>query len=238
MQDIKLRYRGSVLGPFWITLTTIIMVLSMGLIFARLFHQNISTYLPFLMTGLVTWQFVLSLITEGCTTFTAAAGVIQQVPMPLSIHTFRFVTRNVIALAHSLIVLPFLLIWFQVPINWRILEVFPALIVLCINGFWIGTLLGMVSARFRDIPPIITNFVQVLFYVTPIFWSPTQLPPRWGTLFQLNPLFAAVDIMRSPLLGNSPAPYSWLVMLLITVLGSCFTFMFFARFRSRIAYWI
>ena len=71
-QDIKLRYRGSVLGPFWITLSTIIMIAGMGVLYAKLFNQSPETYLPFLSIGLVVWQFISGITTEGCHTFLAA----------------------------------------------------------------------------------------------------------------------------------------------------------------------
>src|SRR5580692_2627273 len=80
-QDIKERYRGSVLGPFWVTLTNLIMIVAMGVIYARLFHVDVDTYVPYIMTGILIWQFISGLITESCSTFTAAQDVIQQVPM-------------------------------------------------------------------------------------------------------------------------------------------------------------
>ena len=54
LQDVKLRYRGSILGPFWLTLSTLILVAAMGGIYARLFGMEVSHYLPFLTIGLVT----------------------------------------------------------------------------------------------------------------------------------------------------------------------------------------
>ena len=58
---------------------------------------------------------------------------------------------------------------------------------------------------------------------------------RWVVDF--NPLFAALDVIRSPLLGVSPSPYSWPVLLITTLIGSAFSFLFFARWRARISYW-
>lgn len=236
-QDIKLRYRGSVLGPFWITLSTAVMALAMSVIFSRIFHQKMTSYFPYLETGLVVWQFLSSAINEGCTTFVGATGVIQQIPMPFSIQVYRTVLRNLIIFAHNFVVLLIVIWWFDVPIGWTVFEFIPGLFALSINAIWVAVLLGMISARFRDVPPIIGNFVQVLFWVTPIFWSADQLAHR-KTLLELNPFFAAVDIVRAPLIGQSPAHYSWLIMLCMTVIGCGGTFWFFARFRARIAYWL
>src|SRR5580692_4642029 len=83
-QDIRLRYRGSLLGPFWLTISTLVMVVAMGVIYPLLFHQEPSTYLPFLTVGLIVWQLMNGMITEGCDTFLREAAVIQQVPIPFS----------------------------------------------------------------------------------------------------------------------------------------------------------
>ena len=69
MQDIKMRYRGSLLGPFWLTISMFVMIAAMGLIYPRLFNVEISSYLPFLTVGLVIWNFVSTTIIEGCDTF-------------------------------------------------------------------------------------------------------------------------------------------------------------------------
>lgn len=236
-QDIRLRYRGSVLGPFWLTLTTIIMISAMGIIYARLFNMEIVHYLPFLTIGLVLWQFISSMINEGCQTFLAAQNVIQQVPMPFSVHAWRTVYRNLLVLAHSLVIVPFVLVIFGLSIKWNVVTILPAFVLLAINGVWICLLLGMLSARYRDVPPIVASFVQVIFFVTPIFWPPDALG-RWKQFMPLNPLFAAIDVIRAPLLGGEPLAYSWLSLLVVTVLGSVVTFAVFVKFRPRIAYWI
>jgi ABC-type polysaccharide/polyol phosphate export permease len=237
MQDIKLRYRGSIIGPFWLTLSMAIMIGAMGFLYSKLFNQDTSTYLPFLATGLIVWNFVSGQINEGCQTFIAAQGLIQSVALPYSIHVYRQVMRGLIMLAHNLVILPIVLIFYHVPPTRYTLEALPAFALLCINCVWIALLLGMISARFRDVPLIVQNFVTILFFVTPIFFPPSALGP-WQEIAQLNPLFAAVDILRAPLLGQAPAASSWPIMLAVTGLGWSVAFLFFSRFSSRIAYWV
>ncbi len=236
-QDIKLRYRGSLLGPFWVTLTNLILVVAMGGIYGALFHIKTEIYVPFLMCGLSIWQFISTMATEGCATFTAAADVIQQVPLPFSIQAYRTVYRNLIVLAHNAVIIPFGLVIFDVPVSWHLFEIVPAMLVLCLNGLWISLLLGTISTRFRDIPPIVANFVQVVFFVTPIFW-PLDAAGSWASFLALNPVFAAIDVLRSPLLGGPPEPASWPILLACTVIGSLGSLAVFIRFRERIAYWI
>jgi ABC-type polysaccharide/polyol phosphate export permease len=237
MQDIRLRYRGSMIGPFWITLSMAIMVAAMGLIYAKLFNQDVASYLPFLTTGIIVWSFIAGQINEGCVTFTAMQGLIQSVPLPYSVHAYRQVARNFIMLAHNLVILPPVMFIFHIAPTWRIVEVVPALLLLSINSVWVAIFFGLISARFRDIPQIVQNLVTIAFFVTPIFWPPSQLG-RWQGLFELNPLFAAIDIVRSPIMGKATAVFSWDIMLGVTVIGWGMTFLLFSRFYSRIAYWV
>jgi ABC-type polysaccharide/polyol phosphate export permease len=237
MQDIRLRYRGSVLGPFWMTISTLVMVVAMGAIYAHLFRTAAREYIPYLTLGLVVWQFLSNLITEGCDTFVRAETVIQQVPIPFSIYAYRTVCRNFIVLAHSLVIVPFVLLVFRVPVGWRLGEAAAGLFVLAFDGVWVSLLLGMVSLRFRDVPPIVASFLQVAFFLTPVFW-PIAALGRWQPVAELNPLFAAIDVVRAPLLGGAAAPCSWAVLLVGTGIGAALAFVLFARFRARIAYWV
>jgi homopolymeric O-antigen transport system permease protein len=237
LQDIRLRYRGSVLGPFWLTISTVVMVVAMGAIYSTLFHVGVALYLPYLAIGLVVWQFISAAITEGCDTFLKAESVIQQVPIPFSIHAFRAVCRNLLVLAHSFVIIPVVLALFRQAIDGRAFLALAGLAFLALNAFWVSIVLGMISARFRDVPPIVASFLQVTFFVTPVFWPITKAG-HWRGLLALNPLFATIDVIRAPLLGQSPAASSWPIVLATTALGCALAFALFARFRTRIAYWM
>ena len=134
MQDIRMRYRGSLLGPFWLTISMVIMIAAMGLIYSRLFNMEINRYLPFLTVGLVIWSFVSTVIIEGCQTFLSAQNVITQVRMPFSVHAWRTVCRNLIVLAHNMVIVPLVLIIFHVSVDWTVIVIVPALAILTING--------------------------------------------------------------------------------------------------------
>lgn len=237
-QDIKLRYRGSVLGPFWVTLTNLVLIVAIGIIYGTLLKVNLKEYVPYIMAGLLVWQFVSGMINDGCATFTAAQDVIQQVPLPFSLQAYRVVYRNLLLLGHNAVIVPFGLFFFDARFGgFQLLEIVPALIVLSIGGFCTSLLLGAISARFRDIPPIVSNVLQVLFFMTPIFW-PLSQAEHLKPVLALNPFFAAIDVVRAPLLGVPTEPSSWPLLLGYTVVLALVSFGFFVRFRERIAYWV
>ncbi|MBV8121005.1 MAG: ABC transporter permease [Alphaproteobacteria bacterium] len=237
-QDMRLRYRGSMLGPFWQTITTVVLISSMGVIYSKLFHTPMKDYLPLLTVGLIIWNFIAGMITEGCGTFDAVRGIIQQVKLPFSLHAFRLVYRNILVLAHSFVIIPIVLIIFPHPIAWmRLVEIFPGLLLAAVNGVAISIFLGMICARFRDVPPIVASVVQVIFFLTPIMWPPAALGSnQWWAV--LNPLYTVIDVVRSPLLGMPTSPHSWSILAIVTLCNCALSFMFFTRFRARIAFWV
>ncbi len=111
------------------------------------------------------------------------------------------------------------------------------LLVAC-NLFWIALLIGMLSARFRDIPQLVSNVLQVAFFLSPIIWSAEMLPPGRRYLADFNLLFHFIEVVRAPLLGETLHMISWLVVTALLIGGSTLTFVVFARFRARIPYWL
>ena len=235
--DIRKRYRRSILGPFWLTLSMAIMVGSLGLIYGTLFRLDLEGYLPFLAIGLATWTFVSSFLNEGCVSFIELEPLIKNVRIPMSVHILRVLWRNLIIFAHNIVIFAVVALVFQVwpgaagPLS------LAGLALLLVNASWIMLLLGMVCTRFRDVPPIVASVVQLLFFVTPVMWKPELLGDR-RYLMALNPFHHLIEIIRAPLLGQVPGWESWAVAVLFALGGWAFTFACFARFRKRIAYWL
>jgi ABC-2 type transport system permease protein len=236
-QDIRQRYSRSVLGPVWLTLNMGLMVLGFGILYAGLFHQTIDTYLPFLTLGFIVWALVAGLLADGTTAFIASDGVIRQVAVPLSVFVYRVLWRHLIILGHNIWIFGAVAIVFGIWSGAVGLLAVPALLLLCLNGIWVGLLLGAASARFRDIPQFVGNLIPVIFLLTPVLWRADQVPER-AFFVVFNPFYHFVEIVRMPLLG-SPAPLlSWIIVIAVTIVGWAFTLAFFMRYRGRIAYWL
>jgi len=97
--------------------------------------------------------------------------------------------------------------------------------------------IGMVSARFRDIPQLIGSFVQIVFFVTPIFWTPDLLKGRTFVL-DINPFYHLLEIVRGPLLGTIPSIENYFAVALVTFVNAVIAGAIFIRFRARISYWV
>jgi len=235
--DIRQRYRRSILGPFWFTLSTAIMVVVLGLLYSTLLKQEIRAYLPFLAVGLVVWQYIGSIINEGCTAFIGSAHLIKQISLPLTIHVCRLVWRNFVILLHSLPVVIVMLIVFGAPVGIEFVLVPFGLLVLMLHGVWMGTVLGILCARFRDIPPIVTNLVQVAFFFTPVMWMPEILQDR-AWVAHYNPFYHLIEIVRAPLLDRPIHLESWVWSLGLLIFGFAFAQYLMRRARNRVPYWL
>ena len=236
-QDIRRLYRRSVLGPFWLTVSMGALVGALGSLYGMLFEVESADYVPFLALGFIIWTLISGVITDGCKAFITAEGIIKHVGLPLSIHVYRLLWRHLIILFHNAAVFVVVAAVFAVWPGWTGLLALPGVVLLCLNGIWAGLLLGIVSARFRDVPPIVTSIVRICFFVTPIIWMPELLPARTLVL-DANPFFHLVEVVRAPLLGQMPGLASWTAVLVMTAAGWLVTFVFFRRYRRRIAYWV
>jgi lipopolysaccharide transport system permease protein len=236
--DIKLRYRGSIIGPFWLTLSTAVMIGAMGAIYATLFGMDLQDYLPFLALSLVLWNFLQTLVTEACVAYTQSEAMIRSVRMPYSLYAVRIVLRNVLVLAHNSVVIvavfAILLLW---PGAHALLAV-PGFALWLVDAVALSVLLGALCARFRDIPPIVGSVMQMAFFVTPVIWKPELFGADKQWLLPFNPFFALLQIVRAPLLGQLPAPVVWASAICWSLLLWAATWVLFARVRGRIAFWV
>jgi ABC-type polysaccharide/polyol phosphate export permease len=235
-RDIRQRYRRSTLGPFWLTISMGVMVAALGLVYAELFGHTLADYLPQLALGMIAWSFISTPIIDGCNIFIGSEGVIRQLRAPLSIHVLRMMWRNLIILAHNMVIYLVLVAVFRIWPGPAALLALPGLLILCLNGMWSGLLLGLLSARFRDIPYMIASVIQLLFLVTPIMWSADQISNK--LIVELNPFYHLIQVIRAPLLGEVPPLETWAAVIGVTAVGWLVTLTFFIRFRERIAYWI
>ncbi len=236
-QDIKLRYRGSVLGPFWLTLSMGVMILAMGMVYSRLLKTAANDYFPMLTLGLLQWTLMATLMQDACITFIQANSFIKQIRLPYMTYVMRTLARNLAVYAHNFIIYIIVALIFGIWPGVYLWLLLPGLVLFLLNAMWVIMFLAMVCARFRDITPIISSLVQVVFFVTPVIWAPGLLQGhQW--VVELNPFYHLLELIRAPLLGHAPDALSYIYTSATAILGIAGTFIMFRRFRARIAYWV
>lgn len=237
-QDIQLRYRRSMLGPFWLTLSIFITIYSMGFLYGHLFKMDLKTYFPYLATGILAWTMISTLIIEGTDIFVNADTYIKQIKLSLFCFVLRAIFRNIIVFLHNILAFIPLIFIYKIPINIHLLLIIPGLMLFCINAFCYCTILAIIGSRYRDIAQIIVSLVQVVFFLTPIMWVPSLLPAKYQYAVQLNPLAHFIELIRCPLLGRTLTNDTLMMVGVITIIGLFLATVLFSKYRARVVYWL
>lgn len=236
--DIKSRYRRSKLGQFWITLSMAITICCLALVYSVIFKIELAVYLPLVAISFIAWGLIAALVNDGATVFIEAEGYVRSSPLPKSMFVYRMLAKNTLIFAHNLVLVPIVMIIFGIMPTLETLFFVPAFLLAILNGGWIALLLGTICARFRDMPQIVASIVQIGFFVSPVMWGRAQLGAENHFIVDFNPFAIFLELLREPLLGKAPNPDVWMTALVLTVCGYLLAILFFARFRSRIAFYM
>ena len=237
IHDIAARYRGSMLGPFWITVTMAAMIAGVGLLYSQLFNLPTQEYVPWLATGLVFWAFFASVITEGCDAFISSGSIIKQTALPMLTFIGRMLTRNLINFAHQVLIAVAVIVYYGIWAESNPLISLAGLLLVIVNLTWLALICGIVSSRFRDVPQIVTALVQVALFLTPVFWRPEAIRSH-RFMLEGNPFYHMLEVTRRPLLGEPVEPASYFILVGAAVLGWIVAFLLFARTRRRLVHFL
>ncbi|MEL7488590.1 MAG: ABC transporter permease [Pseudomonadota bacterium] len=235
--DFAVRFQGSMLGGFWVTVTTLATVTGLGLMYSQIFGASLKVYFPYVAVGIIVWGVISSLINEGAAIFTGGAGVFNQTPMPKSLFAFKALGRAGVNFLFKLIVLVGVIVALGIrPGFGAVLTSIAGLVLIFWTGFWVALGLGTLGARFKDVGQLANTFVTFAFFMTPVFWQSGRLG-AYEHLIHYNPFFHFLNIVRGPLLGNEhvAASFVWAggAALVSTVFGAAL----FGVFARRLSYW-
>jgi len=235
--DIRQRYARSKLGPFWLTISMGVLVVTLGVVYGNLFGQKVGEYLPTVAIGMVLWALFSGIVNDGCHAYIGSAGYIKQSATPKLLFMLQVSWRNVLIFLHNFIIIVVVMVVFGVR-QWLDVWLFlPALVLFLLNAMWVGLIAGIVSARYRDLPQIISALLTVAFYITPIIFRPGMLAQH-GWIVAYNPLAYLIELTREPLTGIAPAAHVWGVALAMALLGWLLALNVCNRCIRHIPFWV
>jgi lipopolysaccharide transport system permease protein len=235
--DIVLRYRRSMLGPLWLTLSMGALIAGMGPLYGGLFKVDLAVFFPHLALGIIFWGLFSTIVSESCVVFVNSASYLKQAYFPISLFVWRSLARNLIIFAHQIVLYLPVAWWVGISISSSVWLVVPALLLTLVNGHAIGLMLGLLCTRYRDVTQIVNSVMQVLMFLTPVFWLPSSLPDR-AQYVLWNPLAQLLDLLRTPLMGGMPAVNTWLSIMGWTLVNIAVASWLFAKYRRRVIYWL
>ena len=210
-QDIRKRYRRSILGPFWITISNAVLIGSIGFVFAKVFGSG-ADLVPSLAIGFTLWTFISSCILEACDSFVSAEQIVKQLPVPLFVHVERVVMRNLLIFAHNAVIVPLVLVFFGIAWSWLSLLSLAGLCLVVINLHWMALLVGILM---HPLPRSASDSLEC--FASGILSHTNYL----GTRVSFRRQLAVGSQSVLSLAGNRKSPTSGKLALVNKLVGDC-----------------
>jgi len=232
------RFRRTVLGPFWLTANLLAMAFALSFIMGGLLgNGNWRSNFALIISGILCWSITGGYLPDASNTFISAGDLMNTMRLPLTFHVLLMLYKNFINFLAQLIALWVLLFLFKMGSIPSISLIFGLPIVL-INGAFISMIIAMPATRFRDIYQSVGFGSQILFFLTPVFWSPEQMQGKRSIILKLNPFAHLLELIRQPVLGRTPSLIHWEWGIgLMVVLGATAVTML-TLYRKRIVFWL
>lgn len=237
LEEIRQRYRRSILGPAWITISTSIVLLAMGPLYSKLLGIGISEYFRNLSVGLIIWNYITGCINDSTQVFITSEGYIKNIKLPYSLYILKVISKNIIIFLHNIVIIFAVLYFFPVDNGWYPITFILGFLLTTMNLFWISLLIGMITARYRDFSQLVANILQLFFFITPIIWTVNSII-EISNYVKYNPFYYFIESMRAPLISNEINFSIYLYLLILLFFGMVISFLFFSKYRRKIIYWL
>ncbi len=204
-KELKLKYRGSVLGFFWSLLSPVLMMVVFTLIFSFVFKFNIKNFPIFLLCGLLPWNFHSLTLGSSTGSIVGSANLIKKVYFPREILPASIVLANLVNFLLEFLVLIVFLIGFGFPFYTYLYFLVIIIILQIIFSLGLGLLLAALNVLFRDVEHFVGILLLVWFYACPIIYPAEKvLPAKYIGVYYLNPMAALVTLYRQVLYYGQP----------------------------------
>ena len=231
------RFQRSILGPFWMACNLLVVAFALAFLVSAMMGADIMGSYPQVVAGLLAWSLVGTAMAESQAIFLYNAGLMQNQRLPLSFYVFLHVQKaatNFLFQAIAFWAMMLIMGRFVMP-HWTLI---PAVAVMLLIVGLQGFVIAIPSTRFRDVAYMMSYLVQLLFYVTPVFWLATNVKAKHRWVVELNPFTHQVELLRAPLTGHAPALIDWYWTLGTTGVLAIIAFTLLALFRKRVVFWL
>jgi lipopolysaccharide transport system permease protein len=202
LSDLRARWRRSFFGMSWCILQPLGMTLLLSFVFGKIFKTDIRAYAPYILSGMIIWEYITATAMNGSLAFVQADAYIKQCRHPLAIYTLRTALTNLIVLSlASVSLLGWVLVVFPQNINVSWFELLLAYPILLMIAWPLATILAYAATRFRDIPYALGLIFQSIWFISPIYFEEKVfLTSDLRFLIDYNPIYHLLELFRAPLL--------------------------------------
>jgi len=206
--NIKIKYRDSIIGPFWniISSTILVLVLSFGYS-SFLNSADFKNFIYYIALGIFTWIFISNCINEGTSILETKKNIILEQSTNIKFFIYELIFSNFIIYLHSFVVIFILLIISDTHIDFNFLLSILGLSIILLNLIFFINILMILSPIFKDIKKIVENLLLIFFFATPVIWNEEVMTLKLKFLLNFNPFYHLISIFRDPLLNKINEQY-------------------------------
>ena len=227
-KDLKVKYRGSVLGLLWSLLNPLVMIVVYSFAFQYILRIGIKNYPLFLITGILPWTFFSGALIASTDAIIGNASLVKKVHFPLGILPISTVLFSFIQLLLALAVFFPAIFVFKPDTSVLLLLYVPVLVLYSLFTLGVALILSAITPLYRDVKHLTEVVLMALFWLTPILYSISQVPERLRIVIMLNPLTAFITSYQDIVYwGKLPDMYVLLSMFLWTILSLALGYLVF-----------
>lgn len=238
LRDVQVRYKQTVLGAAWAIIQPVAMMAVASIFFGRLLGVAAKVSVPypiFFFSGMLAWTFFSGAVGAASMSLVNNAAMLRKIYFPRLIVPFASIGVPAIDLLVSALVLVAMMVWYDVPVTWQ-LVLLPALsITMLAAALGVGLLLAALNVAYRDFRYVVPFMLQIWFFVTPVIFPVTIVPPQWQWLLQLNPMGGTIEAFRACILGTEIDYGAWAISTLASLVLLALGILYFNRTERRFA---
>lgn len=237
MTDIQQTYRRSVIGILWIALSFAIFITAKIIVFGKISPVDPNYFSAWLTIGFWIWVYLSASIVEGTNVFVHSRAWILGTKIPLTVFVFQSLARIFIRSAFCTPIVLIVLYVVGYPPTWNWAWSGLGILFILLNAAWVQIFLGVVCAKFRDITHLVLAFVHVMFFLTPILYTPDQFE-AFARFFDYNPFTHFIALVREPVVSGGAPVFNWQVVIAFTVVGWGLALGALQGWGRRIPFWV
>lgn len=239
------RYRQTFLGPLWIIASPILFIGFLGALFVGLSNFSTSEFIPHMTIGFIVWTILGGFLSRSSSLYMRNKPLLIQGETRQTDIVMLDIAELVVHFLHQSALIVAVCIFYKTITGPYALISLLGLLVVIINGFWFTIVMGILGARFRDLEQVMSSLSSIAFLATPIIWMPTTAPgdiikSRASILevyMNCNPMYHFVELIRAPLMGQTIAPLTIVVVLCSTIIGYALAAFLYFRYKDVVVLW-
>ena len=214
-RDLKVKYKGSILGFFWSLLNPLVMLVVYTVAFKYIIGVRVENFPLFFLCAFLPWSYLATSLSMSVSSIKDNANLVKKVYFPKEILPLSIVFSNLIQFLLTFIILIPALLIFGIKMGFPLLML--PFIILFQTAFTIGLayIVAALNVFFSDVRHLLEIFLQVWFWLTPIIYPADFIPDKFQFIYRLNPAVRFVESYRDCLLYNKMPPLSSLLALFI-----------------------